>query len=141
MTMATGTPGSTARKNALQLVHYLRFKVNFNDAGIASGVGKQWLPAGAILIGADVLIAAPFNAATTNVLTVGTEAGTFANIVGATAVNEAATGLTQNIPPSGAALGPLATDAQVFAMFTQTGAAATTGSAYVVIKYIPDNDL
>ena len=71
--MATGTPGSTARKNALQLVHYLRFTVNFNDTGIATGVGKQWLPAGAMIIGTDVNISTAFNAGTTNALTVGIE--------------------------------------------------------------------
>ncbi|MGJ4928147.1 hypothetical protein ACQR1I_16545 [Bradyrhizobium sp. HKCCYLS2038] len=130
---------STARKNALQLVHYLRFKVNFNDA--ASGVAtlKQWLPKGAILVGTDVQVAQGFNAATTNVLSVGTVGDTATNIVNALSVTAA--GLTLNAPPTGVNLQPLAADKQVQVTYTQTGAAATAGAAYVVIKYIPDNDL
>ncbi|WP_050384577.1 hypothetical protein [Bradyrhizobium pachyrhizi] len=139
--MATGTRGTTARKNALQLVHYLRIAVNFNDAGIAAGVGKQVLPAGAVIIGTDVNIVTAFNAATTNVLTVGSAAGANADIVAGADVTESATGLTQNIKPTGAMLVPLAADTQVFAQFTQTGAAATAGKAIVIIKYVPDNDL
>lgn len=130
---------STARKNALQLVHYLRFKVNFNDA--ASGVAtlKQWLPKGAIVIGTDVMVSQGFNAATTNVLSVGTVGDSATTIVNALSVTAA--GLTQNAAPSGAALQPLAADKQVQVTYSQTGAAASAGAAYVVVKYIPDNDL
>jgi hypothetical protein len=128
---------STARKMAAQLVHYLRFTVNFNDPGIGAGAKKQTLPAGAVIIGTDVMTTVAFNGATP-ALTVGTEAGTFANIVGAGAAVEVA-GLVQNIPPSGAALGPLAADAQVGVLFA--GAGATTGKAIVIIKYVVDNDL
>jgi hypothetical protein len=38
-------------------------------------------------------------------------------------------------------LGPLAADAQVFVLYTQTGTAASAGVAYVVIEYVCDNDL
>lgn len=138
--MATGTPGTTARRNSVQMVHYLRFTVNYNDSGIASGVGKQVLPAGAIIIGTDVHVAAAFNAGTTNVLTVGTS-GVFTEIVSAAALNEGATGLTQNIAPTGVMLGPIASDTQVFVSYTQTGTAASAGQATFVIKYIPNNDL
>lgn len=139
--MATGVAGNTARQNIDQEVHYLRFAVNHNDSGIAAGVGKQWLPAGAIIVGTDVVIDTPFNAGTTNVLTVGTDAPNDANIVAAGDVDETAAGLTQNVKPTGAALGALAAAAQVFAKYAQTGATATAGRAYVVIKYIPNNDL
>lgn len=138
--MTTGTAGTSARKNAAQMVHYLRFAVNYNDAGIASGVGKQTLPAGALIVGTDVYIGTAFNAGTTNVLTVGTS-GVFTEIVAAADVAEGSTGLTQNIKPTGVMLGAIASDTQVFASFTQTGTAATAGAAIVVIKYIPNNDL
>jgi len=139
--MATGTPGSTARQLNQQQVHYLRIAVTYNDANIANGVGKQWLPAGAIIIGTDVHIDSVFNAATTNVLTVGTNATSYDNIVAAADVNEGATGLTQNVKPTGTALGALTADAQVFVKYTQTGTAATTGKAYVIVKYVANNDL
>ena len=139
--MVTNTPGSSARQNSTQQVHYLRFAVNYNDSGIANGVGKQWLPKGAVITGTSVYVGAAFNAATTNVLTVGTNVSAYDNIVATGDVNEANATLTQNIVPSGAALGPLAADAQVFVKYVQTGAAATAGSAVVVIHYVPNNDL
>lgn len=139
--MATGTAGSTARKNASQLVHYLRMAINYNDTGIASGVGKQWLPAGAIILGTDVHVATAFNAGTTNVVTIGTNSTSYNNIIASGDVDETATGLTQNVKPTGTALGPLSADAQVFAKYAQTGTAASTGKCYVVIKYVVDNDL
>jgi len=129
-----------ARKNALQLVHYLRFAVNYNDVGIAAGVNKQMLPAGAVIIGTDAHVVQAFNAATTNVLTVGL-AGVADNIIAAGDVAENAVGLTQNIKPTGTALGPLAADSQVKVTYTQTGTAATTGRAIVIVKYVVDNDL
>src|SRR6187401_2899804 len=106
--MATGTQGNIGRQTQYQMVHTLRITVNYNDAGIANGVGKQWLPTGAIIVGTDVMIDTVFNAATTNVLTLGTNGpSTYDNIVAAADVNEGATGLTQNVKPTGTALGKL----------------------------------
>lgn len=139
--MATGTAATTARQSAEQQVHYLRFTVNWNDTGIATGNGKQWLPKGAVLIGTDVNIVTAFNAATTNVLSVGIEASTYANIATSAQTISGTTGLKQNLAPTGTALVPLAADSQVFALYTQTGTAATAGQAVVIVKYIPNNDL
>ncbi|BAF86842.1 unknown protein [Azorhizobium caulinodans ORS 571] len=138
--MATNTAGSVARQYASQLVHYLRFTVNYNDAGIGSGVRKGTLPAGALILSTSVNVATVFNAASTNVLTVGTNSTSFNNIVASGDVDESAAALTNGIKPTSAALVPLASDLDVYAMYTQTGTAATTGKAYVVIQYIPDND-
>src|SRR5258706_13061372 len=113
--MAPATAGSTARQTQYQHVHSLRITVNYNDPGIANGVGKQWLPAGAILVGTDVVVDTVFNAATTNVLTLGTNAAAYDNIAAAADINEGATGLTQNIKPTRTALGKLSAAAQVFA--------------------------
>jgi hypothetical protein len=138
--MTTGIPGSTARRNQTQQVGYLRFSINFNDTGISSGVNKQWLPAGAIITDTSVYVGAAFNAGTTNVITIGL--GASANtIVASGQVSPGAVGLTNAIVPTGNALGPLASDLQVNVTYTQTGAAATAGSAVVMIKYIPNNDL
>lgn len=139
--MATGTAGTTARQSAEQQVHYLRFTVNWNDTGVATGNGKQTLPKGALLIGTDVNIVTAFNAATTNVLSIGTEASTYTNIVTTAQAIAGTTGLKQNLAPTGLALVPLAADSQVFALYTQTGTAATAGVAVIVVKYIPNNDL
>jgi hypothetical protein len=139
--MATGTAATTARQSAEQQVHYLRFTVNYNDAGIATGNGKQYLPKGAVIIGTDVVVTTAFNAGTTNVLSIGTEASTYTNIVTTAQAVAGTPGLKANLAPTGLALGPLAADAQVFALYTQTGTVASAGVAVVVIKYIPNNDL
>lgn len=140
--MATGTAGTTARRNSLQMVHYLRFSVTYSDAGIATGVAKQTLPAGAIITSSSVYIGNSFNAQTTNVLTVGTNGTTANNMVASGDVDETvATALTNAIKPTGTALGPLAADVPVYVKYTQTGTVATAGTATVVIHYVPNNDL
>lgn len=132
---------ATARKNSSQQIGYLRTKVNFNDAGIASGVAKQTLPKGALIIGTDVFVGAAFNAATTNVLTVGLVGGAANLLAAAGDIDETTIALTKGIKPTGAALGPLAADSQVSFTYTQTGTAATAGWAVIIVNYIPDNDL
>lgn len=139
--MATGTLGTTARRNTTQQVSYLRFTVNWNDIGIGTGVGKQTLPAGAVVVGTDVNVTTAFNAGSTNPLTVGIEASTFANIAAAASTLSGATGLKQNIAPTGTALVDLAADSQVFVMYAQTGTPATTGRAIVIVKFVINNDL
>ena len=139
--MTTNSPGSSAREiHGLQAEHTLRFTVNFNDAGVSAGVPKQTLPAGAIITGTDVFVQTPFNAGTTNVLTAGINAAAFNNLVAAADVDETTAALTQNVKPTGTALGPLSTDVQVFALYTQTGTAASAGRAHVIVKYVPNND-
>lgn len=134
----TSTP--KGRENVPQTVCYIRKKVTFADAGISAGVPVEWLRKGSIILGTDVLVTTVFNAVTTNVLTVGINSTAYDNIVAAGDVSEAAVALTQSIKPTGTALVPLAADSQVFVKFTQTGTAATTGEAYVIIKFVNDRD-
>lgn len=140
--MVTNTPGSSARQNSTQQVHYLRFAVNYNDSGIANGIGKQWLPKGAIITGTSIYVGTAFNA-TTNALTVGTNAAAYDNIIAGGDVDESTSvpPLTNGIKPTGTASGPLTADAQVFVKYAQTGTAATAGAAVVVVHYVPNNDL
>ena len=122
-----------ARQNAFQLVHYLRFKVNFGDA--ASGVAqlKQALPKGAIVLRANVYKTTAWNSATSAALSVGLVGGTGAEFVSAADV-KTATGIAAG------ALAPLAAETRVQAAVTFVGA-PTAGAAYVVIEYVADNDL
>lgn len=138
--MATGTQATAARQYHMQLVHYLRFTVNYNDPGIATGNVKQTLPAGAVVIGTDVLIQTAFNAATTNVLSIGTEASTYTNLVTTAQAVAGTAGIKQNLAGTGVILAPLAADTPVYALYTQSGTAASAGKAIVIIKYIPAND-
>lgn len=136
--MATGTAGSAARKTQYQMVHTIAFDVNYNDPGIATGVNTgKVLPAGALISGVDVYVSTVFNAQTTNVLTVGTNGTTANDLVGSADVNEASAQMFPNIT-TGGALGKLSADKPVYAKYTQTGTAATTGAATVVIKYVPN---
>lgn len=133
--MPTGTIGTNARQDPRQVVNTLKKTVNFNDPGIATGVAfENYLPQGAFIENVLVEIVTVFNAATTNVLTVGTNAGSFNNIVNAGDVNEAALGVTQVTRAFGRSLTASA-DVLPYAQYTQTGTAATTGQAIIVIFY------
>lgn len=140
--MATNTAGSTARQAHNEMVQTLRFVVNWNDSGIATADTKKvgTLPAGALITGTDVFVTTAFNAATTNVLSIGYEATTNANIVTNAQALAGAAGLKQNLPPNGLALLPLTADFNIFALYTQTGTAATAGKAVIVIKFVANND-
>ncbi len=136
--MPTNTAGSVARQYQAQLVHYARFAVNYNDAGISAGVTKQTLPSGALVIGTDVWNSASWNANSTNVLTVGLNGTTANNLVASGDVNEASAQMFSNIAPT---TGPLTADTPIYVKYTQTGpTVATSGSATIVVKYIPGND-
>lgn len=115
-------------------VHVISREINLGDAGLAAGT----FPIGAfeknaIPIRAGVTILTAFNAATTNVLVVGTAldddgAITSANAVAGTLGLKAGTG---------AQLGtPLTVDSIFFAKFTQSGTAATTGRAIAWVEAI-----
>ena len=131
--MATGTQGGPGRRGHLQVVNTICQDINYNDTGAATSIATgKWLPAGAILLSTDVSVNTAFNAATTNVLTIGLNGTTANNIVATVA---ATAGLVANLLPTGTALGKLAVDSQVYVKYTQTGAAATTGNATFIIKY------
>lgn len=125
----------------LQLVHYFRKRVTFSDTGVGTGVRFATIPAGAIIIGTDVYINTAFNAGTTNSLTVGGNSANYNDVVNAAGVDETSVGLTQNITPNAStAKGSFSADTDLYVMYQQTGTAATTGSADIMVKYIPPND-
>jgi hypothetical protein len=133
--MPTGTLGVAARQDPRQVVNTLKKTVNFNDAGIAAGLPfDNYLPQNAFIENVLVEIVTAFNAATTNVLTVGTVGATYNNIVAAADVNEAVAGVYQATRGFGRSL-TAAGDVLPFAQYTQTGTAATTGQAIIVIFY------
>jgi hypothetical protein len=118
------------------LVHYLRKEVNYNDPGIAAGVVIGRLPANAQVTQALARVRAAFNAGTTNVLTVGTNASSYDNILGTADIAEGAIG---NSAAPLANLQEVLSEADVFVKYTQTGAAATQGKAIIHIAYTVNN--
>lgn len=131
--MATGTLGDQARFQARQVSNTWRRQVNWNDSGIASPVAGVVLPQGAFITNVMVEVVTAFNAATTNVLTVGTNAGAN-NIVAAADVDEATPGVYQVTRGFGRSL-TAAGDVTVSVKYAQTGTAATAGQAEIVIEY------
>lgn len=134
--MATGVQGVVPRQDPRQVVNTLKKTVNYNDVGIANGLPfENWIPQNAFISQVLVEIVVVFNAATTNVLTVGTNGpATYDNIVNAGDVNEAALGVTAVVRALGRGLAA-AGNVRPFAKYTQTGAAATTGQAVILIEY------
>lgn len=131
--MATGTLAVAARKLPWQAVHYMDKTVTYSDTGIATGIPfNNWLPAGAQILSTYVNIVTAFNAATTNVLTVGQNSTSYNDIVSSSDVNEAATGMTAVTTGGGLSI---TTDVLPYVKYTQTGTAATTGKARIVIAY------
>lgn len=133
--------GLAPRQDPRQVTNTLRRTVNFNDAGISAGIliGPDALPLGAFITGVFVEVVAAFNAGTTNTLTVGTNSTSFNNIVASgdlpgNGTASLGTQVTQVLRGLGRALASAA-DTQVSIKYAQTGTAATTGQAVVVIEY------
>lgn len=129
---------AVARQNAFQMLHYVRFKVTFGDAASGVALLKQRLPKGAIPLRATVYKTTAWNSATSAALSVGLVGGTGTEFVNAADVRTA-TGVAVGTLSAGA-LAPLVADIQVQASVAFVGA-PTAGAAYVVIEYVPDNDL
>lgn len=135
--MATNTApvSPPARQDPRQVLNTLTMTVNFGDVGIGTGVAfANSLPKGAFIVDVMVEIVTAFNAATTNVLTVGTNSASYNNIVNSADVNEAVTGVYIVGRGLGRSL-TAAAEVAPFAMYTQSGTAATTGQAVIVITF------
>ena len=127
---------AVAQQYHQNLVHYLRKEVNYNDPGIASGIVVGRLPANAQVTQAVARVRTTFNAGTTNVLTVGTNAANYDNIFGTADVAEGSAG--NNAAPL-ANLQEVLTEADVFVKYAQTGTAATQGKAVIHVAYTVNN--
>ncbi len=129
------------RQTQYQQVHYFRGSVSFDETGsITTGILRGTLPAGAIILGTDVMVDTVFNTGSAEIFTLGTNSASWNDIVAAGDVDERSVALTQNIKPTAAALGSLAADTDFYAKMTFSGTAATTGKLWYVIKYAPNND-
>ncbi len=124
-----------------QAVNYYRLTINWNDQNIGAGQQFGALPAGAYILSIDAYVTTAFNAATTNVITIGTTKASANEVVGS--------GITAGTPgvyhlTSAAGLGLAVTNGvspTLFAKYAQTGTAATAGAVTIVIAFIPNNDM
>lgn len=146
MTTNTAAVLPPSRIDPRQVANTLKITVNFNDPGIATGLAfANSLPKGAFILSTYVEIVTAFNAGTTNTLTVGTVSTAYNNIIDGSAT--AGTGLVGNATtslaagsrvPVTASIGralTAAADVTPYVKYVQTGGAATTGQAIVVILY------
>lgn len=129
---------TVARDYGKQMVHYLRKSITKADDGAATAyVTIGVIPAGSLILkpASGVHVTTAFNAATTNVVHIGTPGNV--DLFG----TSLALGTTTFVPLD-EAVGDflVAADTTVVAHVTLTGTAATTGAGEVVICYIPDND-
>lgn len=129
-------PGSApARVYSANVLHAVRGRINFDSSGAATGIEIGTIPAGSFVLPATVHVITAFNAATTNVLEVGTaaDADGFATSAGTAS---GATGIKTSL--TGAQSGDtLTADTPVVVKYTQTGTAATAGVAQVIVPYYP----
>jgi hypothetical protein len=121
----------SARENYLGHESQLYSEVNFNTPNVATGflVGK--IPAFSVVKNVTISVETTFNAATTNVFTVGTST-TATEWADATLVSSGATADTY-ATDLGYAL--TTSDLSVYAKYTQSGTAATQGKAHVWVEY------
>lgn len=117
---------------------YREFTVNYNDTGIAAGKTLCKVlasPAKPVLLKVVAQVVTAFNAATTNVLTLGDslDAG-FDNYITAADVTEGTPGF---YPAAGEKYIRLEADSILKASYTQSGTAATTGRARFIIEFCP----
>lgn len=122
----------TARDGPDQVVRCIRCDVAYDTAGVGSGLLFGRLPANSVIIAVKVDVTTAFNAATTNVLTIGTS--TTANELwdsGALA-ESAGSQLVQDIA---AATSARTATTDLYVKYAQTGTAATAGAATIVVLY------
>lgn len=124
-----------ARQDPRQVENTLKLRLDFNTANAATGVTfANSLPQGAYITNVEVEVATAFNAATTNIITVGTNTATYNNVVSAGDVNPAATGVTAVTRGWGRSIAN-ATDTLLQATYSQTGTSATQGTAFIVVTF------
>lgn len=113
------------------------FDVNFNDTGIATGVKKRTLLASAdrpMLLEVFAEVETAFNAGTTNVLTLGTSS-TANELLGSSDITEATPGF---YPASNAIVKKrVVANTEIWAKYTQTGTAGTTGLVKFYVRVTP----
>lgn len=128
---------TTSRLFHTQQVHYLRKTMIYSNE-TETNIGN--IPSGSLILKpiSGVHISTAFDATTTNVIDVGFSANpNDPNLLGTVMDLKSAT----FVPLDEAVGGYLVTaDVTVTATISHTGAAASAGSAELVICYIPDND-
>lgn len=137
--MTTNTAGTSNRQDPRQVPNTIKRTLNATASDIAAApIGTlpsgNPLPQGAFIIDVLVEVVTAFNAATTNVLLMGTNSASFNNMVATGDVDLTTTGVYRVSRGTGRAL-LNAADTGIYAIFVQSGTTATTGSAVITVTY------
>lgn len=127
--MATGTAGTQARQQNIQVVNTARKQINYDDPSNGVNVPFVVLPAGAFICGVFAEIVTIFDG--TPSLIMGTNAGAN-NIIAAGDLDEAALGVTEITRGYGRGL-TAAGDTAVYTRLTST--APSAGQAELLMLY------
>lgn len=142
--MATNTPGSTARQDPRQVSNTIRYRFNYNDPNLATGVQIGTLPQNAYIISQSLEVVTAFNAGTTNPISVGTVGAAYNNVMAATDNVPGTANIYSPTPPGPTAVATVGKygrgltqsgDTPLFLKYTPTGTAATTGIGEYVIEF------
>jgi hypothetical protein len=139
------------RQFPTQQVHYTRFVVSFNDCVLVANTcstRRAAIPYNAYILRVSQQVTTAFNSATTDTLALATASGG-GQIVAAQTVHTATAGLPLTVVAAN--LGIAATGNgiastggnggfDIWAVYAQTGAAPTAGTAVIVIEWIAPND-
>jgi hypothetical protein len=121
----------SARENYLGHESQLYSEVAFNTPNVATGFLIGVIPAFSARKNLTISVESTFNAATTNVFTVGTST-TATEWVGNAFVSS---GAVVDTYTSDAGYGLTTSDLSVYAKYTQSGTAASAGKAHVWVEY------
>lgn len=139
--MTTNTAGRVNRQDPRQVTNTLKATIAFNTTGANAGIafggassgGGYYIPQNAVITNVMVEVTTAFNGGT-NAITVGTNATSYNNMVQSGDLNPTLARVTVVDRGWGQSL-TTAGDVLPFVTYTQTGAAATQGSATVTIEY------
>ena len=131
-----------------QQTGYYRITVNFNDPNIGSTTSPPAfgaLPQHAYISSLSCHVLTAFNAASTNVFTMGTKPTTANELIDAATSTKSIdeSSATYQSITSATSLGEAQTsagDVTLYAKYTQTGTAATAGKLTCVLEFILNND-
>lgn len=133
--MATGTAGGQATNVMMPVKQVIARTINFNDTGIASGVVVGRLPPNAIIQNWRVTVETLFNAGSTNPITIGTTA-TGAEVAASASITSGTAGVYTGSPAAAGGWAKTTAVTPIYTAYIQTGTAATTGKAHVVVEFI-----
>lgn len=134
MTTGTNPAFPPTRQDPRQVVNTLKRTLNYNDSDVAQAAFFSSLPSGAFVLDVVVEVVTAFNAGTTNTLKLGTNTGSWNNFIAVADVAINSTGVTK-ISRGWGRLLTSGGDTALFAVYTQSGGAATTGSAIIAVTF------